>query len=212
MTEELGLRERKKAETRRRIADIATGLFLMRGFDKVTVADVDRAADVSVNTVFNYFKTKEDLFFDRQEEFLHQHAAAFRDRRPGESAVAVFRRRFLEGLADHAYYTGFHEGAETWVRTVQGSPALMARSREMMERAEEVLAEALAEDTGADPDDITPRTAAAMIMAAGQRLINEILRRKLAGQTLAEMHPAVQAAAERTFELLETGLGDYATR
>jgi AcrR family transcriptional regulator len=212
VSEELSLRERKKAETRRRIADIATGLFLMRGFDQVTVADVARAADVSVNTVFNYFKTKEDLFFDRQEEFLTRHAADFRDRRPGESAVALFRRRFFEGLAENAYYTGFHEGAETWVRTVQASPALLARGREMAERAEEILAAALAEDTGADPDDITPRAAAAMIMVAGQRLTSEILRRKLAGQTLAEMREEVYANAERTFDLLETGLGDYGSR
>ena len=61
-------RARKKAQTRQLISDMATGLFLAHGFDQVTVADVARAANVSVNTVFNYFRTKEDLFFDRQEE------------------------------------------------------------------------------------------------------------------------------------------------
>ncbi|NED52040.1 helix-turn-helix transcriptional regulator, partial [Micromonospora aurantiaca] len=97
--------------TRRRIADIATGLFLMRGFDNVTIADVARTADVSVNTVFNYFKTKEDLFFDREDEMVEAAARDVRDRRPGEGVVALFRRRFFEGLDAGEYRTAFHEGA-----------------------------------------------------------------------------------------------------
>ncbi|MGI8331623.1 TetR/AcrR family transcriptional regulator [Actinomadura scrupuli] len=212
MIEELGLRERKKQETRRRISDVATGLFLMRGFDNVTVADVARSADVSVNTVFNYFKTKEDLFFDRQAEVTEQAARDFRARAPGESAVALFRRRFLEGLEHNSDHTGFNEGADTWARTVMASPALVARQREIGEQAEEALARALAEDTGAGPDDLTPRIAAAMIMAASHRLVEEITRRKAAGETLGEMRQSVRVAAERTFDLLESGLGDYAIR
>ena len=62
-----GRRERKKRETRTRISDIATGLFLARGFDAVTIAEIAEAADVSVNTVYNYFPAKEDLFFDRED-------------------------------------------------------------------------------------------------------------------------------------------------
>ena len=56
-----GLRERKKRQTRDAIAAAALALFLERGFDAVTVADVARAADVSEKTVFNHFPTKEDL-------------------------------------------------------------------------------------------------------------------------------------------------------
>ncbi|MBO2454126.1 TetR family transcriptional regulator [Actinomadura barringtoniae] len=209
---ELGLRERKKRETRLRIADIATGLFMMRGFDEVTVADVARAADVSVNTVFNYFKTKEDLFFDRQEEIVQQAAAAFRDRGPGESAVALFRRRFFEGLDEGAYVTGFHEGSEIWARTVRDSPALVARQREIGQQTEDLLAGMLAEETGADPDDIAPRLVAAMLMTAQYRLVNEVLDRKLAGETLEEMREGIYAAAARVYDLLEQGIGDYGTK
>ncbi|TYB42041.1 TetR/AcrR family transcriptional regulator [Actinomadura chibensis] len=207
---ELGLRERKKRETRRRISDIATGLFIMRGFDSVTIADVARAADVSVNTVFNYFRTKEDLFFDRQAEIVERAAAAFDDRRPGEGVAALFRRSFMEGLDAGAHHTGFHEGSETWARTVQDSPALMARQREIVRQAQDALAERLAEATGADPDDIAPAIAAAMVFAAVTGLTDHIVRRKIAGETLEEMRDSVYANARRAFDLLEHGLGGYA--
>ena len=207
---EPGLRERKKRETRRRISDIATGLFMTRGFDNVTIADVARTADVSVNTVFNYFRTKEDLFFDRQAEIAEHAAAAFTGRRPGESAAAVFRRTFLEGLDAHAYQTGFHEGSETWAQTVHDSPALTARQREIARQAQDTLAERLAEATGAHPDDVTPAVAAAMIYAAYTGLTEHILRRKMAGETLQEMRDSVYANASRAFDLLEHGLGGYA--
>ncbi|MCP9947569.1 TetR/AcrR family transcriptional regulator [Actinomadura madurae] len=207
---EPGLRERKKRQTRRRISDIATGLFMTRGFDAVTIADVARAADVSVNTVFNYFKTKEDLFFDRQDEMIEAAGRDFRDRRPGESAAAVFRRRFFEGLDARSYQTAFHEGSEVWTRTVRDSPALTARSREMIRRAEDHLAGLLAEDTGAGPGDIAPRAAAAMILAVQTSLVEQIADRKSAGETLEEMREDVYAAAARAFDLLEHGLGGYA--
>ncbi|MFD0690054.1 TetR/AcrR family transcriptional regulator [Actinomadura fibrosa] len=207
---ELGLRERKKRETRRRISDIATGLFLTRGFDNVTIADVARSADVSVNTVFNYFGTKEDLFFDRQDEIIEQAARDFRDRRPGESLVGLYRRRFFEGLDARAYQTAFHEGSEAWTRTVQDSPALLARQREIGRRAQDRLAAQLAEETGAGPDDITPHAAAAMIYAAQAVLIEQIAARKRAGETLEEMRDDVYAAAARLFDLLEHGLDGYA--
>jgi AcrR family transcriptional regulator len=66
---ELGLRERKKQRTRELIAETARRLFGERGFDRVTVAEVARAAEVSEQTVFNYFPTKEDLVYFRLESF-----------------------------------------------------------------------------------------------------------------------------------------------
>jgi AcrR family transcriptional regulator len=54
----VGLRETKKLRTRREISDRAMQLFALRGFDRVTVAEVAAAAGVSEKTVFNYFPTK----------------------------------------------------------------------------------------------------------------------------------------------------------
>ena len=76
-----GLRERKKRQVRQRISNVATALFLVHGFDNVTVAEVAAAAEVSEQTVFNYFPTKESLFFDRSEPMIRTVADAVRQRR-----------------------------------------------------------------------------------------------------------------------------------
>lgn len=62
-----GLRERTKAETRQRIADVAAHLFAERGFDDVAMTDVARAADVAEQTVSDYFPAKTDLVLDGAE-------------------------------------------------------------------------------------------------------------------------------------------------
>src|SRR5690349_18397306 len=91
---EVGLRERKKRQTRLAISDKATRLFIERGFENVTISEVAAAADVSVATVFNYFATKEELFFDRGPEVEEAPSRIVRERHRGESAVAALRRSF----------------------------------------------------------------------------------------------------------------------
>src|SRR4051794_37232709 len=65
-----GLRAFKKARTRLAISDVATRLFVEHGFEHVTVAQIAEAAEVSTKTVFNYFTSKEELFFDRAEDVI----------------------------------------------------------------------------------------------------------------------------------------------
>src|SRR5262245_27740873 len=96
MEAQTGLRERKKQQTRRLIADTARRLFGERGFEAVTVAEVAREADVSEATVFNYFPTKEDLFYSGLEAFEEELLSAIRDRDAGESVIAAFRRFVLK--------------------------------------------------------------------------------------------------------------------
>src|SRR2546427_796629 len=115
MASGLGLRERKKEQTRQLIAETARRLFTKRGFDAVTVSDVAQEANVSEGTVFNYFPTKEDLFYSGAEVFEAQLIDAVRDRRIGEAggrgaklaaeARSQTRRAFARleaGLRDYA--------------------------------------------------------------------------------------------------------------
>ncbi len=209
---ELGLRERKKRRTRLMIADAALMLFLERGFDAVTVAEVARAADVSVNTVFNYFPTKEDLFFDRQLEVEEHWSQIVRQRAPGESALTALWRAYLESLARHDPYSGLDQHMLAFERVIQNSPALRAREREIGERSESALARTLAAETHAAPDDLTPRIVAGMFYSVYRTLHVEGHKRLLAGERAESIAPDLRLAAERAFALLEHGIGDYCVR
>src|SRR4051812_426482 len=160
---EEGLRERKKRETRQRIAGIAMGLFLQRGFDNVTVAEVARAAAGSVNTVFNYFPTKEDLFLDRSEEVESLPRQVIEGRLPGEAAVQGLRRDFFDALDAGHWRYGIHEGSDMFARRVRESQALVARLTVLDYNREEQFARALADASDADADDLTPWLVAAQM-------------------------------------------------
>src|SRR5207247_10568256 len=92
-----GLRERKKQQTRQQIFGAASRLFEAKGFDQVSVAEIARAADVSEVTVFNYFPTKEDLFYGGMQFFEEELIESVRSRPKGEAVIRAFRRRLLEG-------------------------------------------------------------------------------------------------------------------
>ncbi|MEU4322781.1 TetR family transcriptional regulator [Nocardia fluminea] len=210
MTTQQGLRARKKQQTRQQISDRATELFLARGFDQVTIAEVAAAADVSKMTVTNYFPRKEDLALDLGEAYIEQLAAIVRERAPGQSALAALRHAYLTAVASHDQLIGF--SGEPFARMIADSSALTARVREFGDDRQEALAAALATETGAAPDDITPRVAAAQLAGVLRVLFDEITRRTLVGETNTEIAVALTRDAEIAFDALEPGLGNYAVR
>src|SRR3984957_19845332 len=124
-TEEPGLRERKKAKTRLAISHVATKMFIERGFDDVPVTEVAAAADVSVATIFNYFETKEELFFDREGEVIEAQRRFILGREVGEAIPSVLHRAFLAAI-DAAVPNLTARGA-SFLRTIEASSALRAR-------------------------------------------------------------------------------------
>jgi AcrR family transcriptional regulator len=210
----MGLRELKKEQTRQLIAETAWRLFADRGFDRVTVAEVAREAQVAEATVFNYFRTKEDLFYSRLEAFGARLLEAISARDAGEPALVAFRRFLLEsgGLLVELE-AGDPEALER-LRTVNdviaASPALRAREQQAIARYTDSLAELLAAETGAQVDDVRPQVAANALMGVQRALIDYVRRRVLADDEPARLAADVRRLAKRAFALLEHGLGDYA--
>jgi AcrR family transcriptional regulator len=212
--DEPSLRERKKLETRRTIAEAARRLFVERGFEAVKVAEVAREANVSEKTVFNYFPTKEDLFYSRLEAFEEGLLGAVRHREPGESVLAAFRG-FLLGTGGVLAIPSDDEATERMrgiTRVITESPALLARERHVLGRYADSLADLIAEETGAAPGDVEPRVAAAALLAVHRSLIELVRRRTLDGARAAAVRREVRAEAKRAFALLEDGLGGYAVK
>jgi AcrR family transcriptional regulator len=196
----VSLRERKKAETRQRIADVATLMFVRRGFDDVTVTEVAEAAGVSKVTVFNYFPRKEDIFFDRFPQVRELLTAAVEGRGDDETPLSALRRLFV-GLAEEGHpIGGFADRYVAFWRTLLASPALRARAREALDEFEAHLAGLL---TGIDPH---PRLTAALALAAFRAVYSETARRVLAGEKAADVVADHIAAVEHAFETLAGGL------
>jgi AcrR family transcriptional regulator len=207
---EPGLRERKKQQTRLAISDVATKLFIERGFENVTVAEVADAANVSVNTVFNYFTTKEELFFDRGPEVEEAPTRVIRERHRGESAVAALRRSFRKLLKPESRLFGSR--MQPFIAAVDASPALQAHARLLLADTERSLLATLVAETRTAPDDPTARALAAMISGVYALLIQEFRRGVIAGEADASRRAALMRLGERGFELLLAAAGDYAVR
>jgi AcrR family transcriptional regulator len=210
MSAEPGLRERKKQQTRDQIAETARRLFEERGFDRVTVAEIARAADVAEKTVFNYFPTKEDLFYYRMESFEQELLAALRDRGPGESIPAAFERFVLQPRGALAEPRGdeARERLRSISRTISASPALLAREQQVFARYTDSLAALIADETGARPDDVEPWVVANALMGVHRALIELVRRRTLArDDDPARLRRELRAQAKRALARLENGLG-----
>ncbi|MGW7683148.1 TetR/AcrR family transcriptional regulator [Kribbella sp. NPDC054772] len=171
-----GRRERKKAELRSRISEVATGLFLERGFDAVSVSEIAEAADVARPTVFAHFARKEDLLFDRYPEAEALVVGAINDRPAGTSAVLALSD-LLVALADagHPLSTIRASFRRFW-EVIAESRALQSRARELTDHIEQAIAAAMA-NTGV-PD---PELTAALTVAAYRTVHLRAVRRILAG-------------------------------
>jgi AcrR family transcriptional regulator len=206
---ELGLRERKKRQTRQAIFETAARLFAERGFDAVTVAEIARAVDVSEVTVFNYFATKEELFFGGMTAFEEQLVEAVRSRPSGESALAAFRRPIVDGFARLADEDAGAVIAKA-AAVINASSALQAREREVVARYTGLLAGTLAGDAGTAADAVEPWTVASALMGTHRALVAHVRNRALAGLRGRRLAADARAQAIRGFVRLERGIGDYA--
>jgi AcrR family transcriptional regulator len=159
------LRSRKRLATRQSISNAATRLFLERGFDHVTVDEIAAAADVGRMTVFNHFPRKEDMFFDRDEEGRETLRLALRQRDPGVTPVETLRLLAHRLVAEQSPYVRFSAESQGFVDTIEGSETLKARARAIRNEIWQVVAIALAESAGREPEDPDAQLAAGLLLA-----------------------------------------------
>jgi AcrR family transcriptional regulator len=165
-----GLRERKKQETVDRIARVAHDLFAERGYEAVSVLDVAAAADVSEQTVYNHFPTKEDLVFDHTASLDQALAAAVRGRAPGTpagAAIAPVLHEMLDRTARHPVEA--QRGG--LARLAADSPALRRGALERTRVHARTLADALSRGEAPTPE----QTILAWALAGTLQLVIEEL-------------------------------------
>ena len=217
-------RARKKARTRAEIRTAARRLFAERGFDAVTIADVAGTADVAVQTVFNHFATKEDLFFDGRTPWVEGPAEAVRSRAASVPPLRALREYLVEVVSTLA---GAHARGErrSFIATIEASPALRTRELQLVHESEGRLAEALAEawtSAGASSDGTgapvpgDPATAAALTAATWLAVGRVVL---LSQRSALPEHGDAARSAELIgslidglLEQLEHGLGPLQAR
>ena len=206
-----GLRARKKRVMRQQLSDVATRMFVERGFDAVRVAEVAEACGVSEKTVFNYFPTKESLVLDRLEATMASLRAGLAEPAvpPVQAALRILDRElramtgWLTGQDDPA---GAARAIRRFGDLIRATPSLRAYQSDMMDQFVAVAAEILAARAGMRPDDPEPQIAARALLGLWH-VQAESLRQHLGNE---QLHELVMADVRRAARLIENGLGSFA--
>jgi AcrR family transcriptional regulator len=144
----MGLRELKKAKTRKVIGDTALRLFLEKGYANVTVAEIAQLSEVSVTTLFTYFPCKESMVFDEIEEYDEGLISAVTSRPAGSSILDSIHRFYLsiygftssENEASPELSSAFHQ-------LTKATPELAEYSRRVWMGRAETLAQVIQKET-----------------------------------------------------------------
>ncbi|MGI5493165.1 TetR/AcrR family transcriptional regulator [Microtetraspora malaysiensis] len=159
----VGLRERKKAETRQAVHEAAMRLTMEHGLDNVTVEAIADAANISRRTFSNYFAGKEDALLYGEQRRVWSLVEAFRARPAEESTWQA-----LLSAARVLYEEVGEPNRELAIQTrlVKQHPSLLARQMANHIRVERELAATIAEREGLEPGASRPRVLAAAFLMA----------------------------------------------
>lgn len=197
-----GLRERKKADTRRALSDAALQLAFERGLDTVTREAIANLAGVSLRTFNNYFTGKYQALAYRQTERMRRSIALLRQRPPDEPLWTSITEAVLEPLqADFADLHG--EENRTPSRQELAEVRKLLLRPEIRDAASKELFDewitAIAERTGTDPEhDIYPRLVAAVVRAVGDATTDAYVR--------ADPPAAITTLMRSAFDQVAAGL------
>lgn len=195
---EPGLRERKKARTRRQIQETALRLIVAHGYDATTVERIAEESEVSVSTFFRYFPTKEDVVF--QDDYDPILLARLEAEDPAEGPVQAFRAVARRTFGE--IYANDREVLWQRVSLVFRVPALRARVLTGTQDAGAVFGATIAARMGLAPDDVQVRIAMAAIMS----VIIVVMEDWVAGDGAGDLPTMVDDA----LGLLQNGFGSPA--
>ncbi|GAA2815132.1 TetR family transcriptional regulator [Kitasatospora sp. CM 4170] len=201
-----GLRTVKKQRTRQTIADVAIALFLDRGFDQVSVAEIASAAEVSKPTLFRYFASKEELVLHRFADHRGEAGRVVRERAAGLTPLDALERHQQERLAARDPNTGLNDTPEVlaFLRLIYETPSLSAHLREYVDADTRALAEAL------DPDGrMAARLLAAQFTSVRQVLAHSTWARLAAGQDIDTVARLAADETAEAFALLRDGAATH---
>jgi AcrR family transcriptional regulator len=190
-----GLRERKKAATRKAIHDGAIRLFGEQGFAGTTIDQIAETADVSRATVFHYFPTKESIVFGDAPQAIAALAALLED--APEVVPAV--REWLRGL------TGWIEpDLQLQRRLAREVPDIAAHRLRVLDGIEDVVAEALTRELGAGAELAARLAAAALI--AGFDVVEDAAVERMASAGRALEPAEIDALLDRAVAFARAGI------
>ena len=202
-----GLRARKKRVAREAIAATARRLFAERGFDRVTVAEIAAAADVTEKTVFNHFPTKVDLAFAGREQGIAQLVASITERPPGTSVLDVFRA-LTSAVFDNFVVPG-DEDLLAVAKIIRHSPTLQERLTVGWEAGSEAITAAIAATSGAADGDLVPGIVARTLWFTHRSIFLLALQGLQAEEDREQLVARLRVAADRVYDQLAEGLGEY---
>jgi AcrR family transcriptional regulator len=210
-----GLRERKKRRLRQQISDVATAMFLVHGFDNVPVTRIAAACEVSEQTVFNYFPTKESMFFDRTGSMFDSVVDAVRER-GSVSLVEGIVRAMAEGPRDMGRRGAADEARQLHLLrlfsdVVTGSPTLTAVRLAEFARLVDELSVALAKRIDADAIDPEVRLAAIVVAGLSRVRPESTFRHVKHATSFAALRDLVRDDIRRAARLAEPTLTAFDT-
>ena len=198
-----GLRELKKARTRQLIAEVAARLFAERGYEHVTVSDIAREAEVSEQTVYNYFPSKEQLVTDRDEQVQDQLVKLIRARAPGVSPAGAVRDYVLASVdAIATIPPDIWRGEIGYLAVI--SPTVHRLTLEMTDHQADAIAAAIS-DTTRVPAEVAKLQGTA-IAGVYQTIFNHAGRRTHEGATQTQIAEELRPIIETLLDELDRWL------
>jgi AcrR family transcriptional regulator len=195
-TEECGLRERKKRQTREDLHRAALDLVEQKGFSAVTTDEIAARAGVSPRTFFNYYASKDGAVLGRSAQDLEEINDLLASRPADERPLDTLRTVILAALAPASFDMDLRaKRMKVLLHEPSLAPALVASNA----RIQDVLIKAIEARRGATSPDLRIRLMVATALAS----VRACLEHHQAGGT-----GEIEDSIDRAFAMLAEGFAD----